>query len=79
MSASYSKKKKAPKINIHSLKKEYQKNGNSRQKDKNMENIGINIIVDLADMILKFLNDMKNLQEYIMKKKYSSKRIKKKF
>ena len=79
MSASYSKKKKAPKINIHSLKKEYQKNGNSRQKDKNMENIGINIIVDLADMILKFLNDMKNLQEYIMKKNIGVKELKKNF
>ena len=44
-----------------------------------MENMGINIIVDLADMILKFLNDMKNLQEYIMKKNIGVKELKKTF
>ena len=81
MSASYSKKKKAPKINIHSLKKEYNNNSNAnnRKKSNKKENIGINIIVDLADMILKFLNDMKNLQEYIMKKNIGVKELKKNF
>ena len=79
MSASYSKKKKAPKINIHSLKKEYKNNSNTKKKSNNKENIGINIIVDLADMILKFLNDMKNLQEYIMKKNIGVKELKKNF
>ena len=77
MSASYSKKKKTPKINIHSLKKEFQNNG--KKQEKNVENISINIIVDLADMILKFLNDMKNLQEYIMKKNIGVKELKKNF
>ena len=81
MSASYSKKKKAPKINIHSLKKEYNNNSNAnnRKKSNKKENIGINIIVGLADMILKFLNDMKNLQEYIMKKNIGVKELKKNF
>jgi len=79
MSASYSKKKKAPKINIHSLKKEYKNNSNTKKKSNKRENIGINIIVDLADMILKFLNDMKNLQEYIMKKNIGVKELKKNF
>ena len=77
MSASYSKKKKTPKINIHSLKKEFQNNG--KKQEKNVENISTNIIVDLADMILKFLNDMKNLQEYIMKKNIGVKELKKNF
>ena len=77
MSASYSKKKKTPKINIHSLKKEFQNNG--KKQEKNVKNISINIIVDLADMILKFLNDMKNLQEYIMKKNIGVKELKKNF
>ena len=79
MSASNSKKKKAPKININSLKKEYKKNGSGKKKDKNLDNIGLNIIVDLADMILKFLNDMKNLQEYIMKKNIGVRELKKNF
>ena len=77
MSASYSKKKKAAKINIHSLKKEYNNIGSTKIKTK--ENISINIIVDLADMILKFLNDMKNLQEYIIKKNIGLQDLKKKF
>ena len=77
MSASYSKKKKAAKINIHSLKKEYNNIGSKKIKTK--ENISINIIVDLADMILKFLNDMKNLQEYIIKKNIGLQDLKKKF
>lgn len=75
MSASYSKNKRAPKININSIKKECY-NNNNPSKNKNM---GINIIVDLADMILKFLNDMKNLQEYIMKKNIGVKELKKTF
>ena len=78
MSASYSKNKRAPKININSIKKECY-NNNNPSKNKNMENMGINIIVDLADMILKFLNDMKNLQEYIMKKNIGVKELKKTF
>jgi hypothetical protein len=78
MSASYSKNKRAPKININSIKKECYNNSNP-SKNKNMENMGINIIVDLADMILKFLNDMKNLQEYIMKKNIGVKELKKTF
>ena len=79
MSASYSKNKRAPKININSIKKECYNNNNNPSKNKNMENMGINIIVDLADMILKFLNDMKNLQEYIMKKNIGVKELKKTF
>ena len=79
MSASYSKNKRASKININSLKKEYHINSRFLAKNKNMDNIGINIIVDLADMILKFLNDMKNLQEYIMKKNIGIKDLKKTF
>ena len=79
MSASYSKNKRAPKININSIKKECYNNNNNPSKNKNMENMGINIIVDLADMILKFLNDMKNLQEYIMKKNIGVKELKKIF
>ena len=79
MSASYSKNKRAPKININSIKKECYNNNNNPSKNKNMENMGINIIVDLADMILKFLNDMKNLQEYIMKKNIDVKELKKTF
>ena len=79
MSASYSKNKRTSKININSLKKEYHINSRFLAKNKNMDNIGINIIVDLADMILKFLNDMKNLQEYIMKKNNSIKDLKKTF
>ena len=79
MSASYSKNKRAPKININSIKKECYNNNNNPSKNKNVENMGINIIVDLADMILKFLNDMKNLQEYIMKKNIGVKELKKTF
>ena len=79
MSASYSKNKRAPKININSIKKECYNKNNNPPKNKNMENMGINIIVDLADMILKFLNDMKNLQEYIMKKNIGVKELKKTF
>jgi len=79
MSASYSKNKRAPKININSIKKECYNNNNNPSKNKNMENMGINIIVDLAEMILKFLNDMKNLQEYIMKKNIGVKELKKTF
>ena len=79
MSASYSKNKRAPKININSIKKECYNNNNNPSKNKNMENMGINIIMDLADMILKFLNDMKNLQEYIMKKNIGVKELKKTF
>ena len=76
MSASYSKNKRTPKININSLKNEYHNNNNSKKKNKN---IGVNLIVDLADMILKFLNDMKYLQEYIMKKNIGIKELKKNF
>ena len=80
MSASYSKYKRTPKININSLKNEYYNNNNrTSSKNKNINNVGINIIVDLADMILKFLNDMKNLQEYIMKKNLGVKDLKKTF
>ena len=79
MSASYSKNKRTSKININSLKKEYHNNSRLSTKNKNMDNIGINLIVDLADMILKFLNDMKNLQEYIMKKNIGIKDLKKTF
>ena len=79
MSASYSKNKRTSKININSLKKEYHNNSRLSAKNKNIDNIGINIIVELADMILKFLNDMKNLQEYIMKKNNSIKDLKKTF
>ena len=79
MSASYSKNKRTPKININSIKKECYNNNNNPSKNKNVENMGINIIVDLADMILKFLNDMKNLQEYIMKKNIGVKELKKTF
>ena len=79
MSASYSKYKRTPKININSLKNEYYNNNRTSSKNKNINNVGINIIVDLADMILKFLNDMKNLQEYIMKKNLGVKDLKKTF
>ena len=79
MSASYSKYKRAPKININSLKNEYYNNNRASSKNKNINNVGINIIVDLADMILKFLNDLKNLQEYIMKKNLGLKDLKKTF
>ena len=39
----------------------------------------INIIIDFSSMVLDFLNEMKNLQEHIIKKSSNLKEIKKKF
>ena len=51
---------------------------NSEDLNNNRKNY-INIIVDLASMILSFLKDMQNLQEYIIKKSDNIKEFKKNF
>ena len=88
-SAQYPRNKNSKKINIRSLKKEC---NNSRNKKIYMNNnvynnstsytnnnSGMNLIIEMADMILKFLNDMQNLQEYIIKKNNNIKELKKNF
>jgi len=76
--------------NSNSMKDEvknigYKKKSNTLILSKNSEDLNknkkyyINIIIDFSTMILDFLNDMKNLQEHIIKKSSNLKEFKKKF
>ena len=83
------------KININTLNNRQYKNRNSKNKTSNNSNFNtltlsknieeknkkfyIEIIVDLASMILNFLDDMRNLQENIIKKSNNIKEFKKNF